>query len=137
MTKQIWFNLPVKNVAKSRAFFTALGFKLNEHFGNNDNMTSFLIGEHNICLMLCDESTFKGFTKNEIIDTKKGTEVLFSIDAESRAEVDEITQKAEKAGGKIFAEPGENQGWMYGSGFCDLDGHRWNVLYMDFSKMPK
>jgi predicted lactoylglutathione lyase len=60
-----------------------------------------------------------------------------SIDAESREEVDCLATTIKNAGGTIFAEPGENQGWMYGCGFCDLDGHRWNILYMDFEKMPQ
>lgn len=70
-------------------------------------------------------------------DTKQSTEVLLSIDAESREEVDEMVKKAVKAGGIIFSEPQADQGWMYGAGFADLDGHRWNVLFMDTSKMPK
>jgi hypothetical protein len=65
------------------------------------------------------------------------TKVLLSIDAESKAEVDELTKKATKAGGTVFGEPAEHQGWRYGCGFTDLDGHRWNVLYMGMSKMSK
>ena len=87
--------------------------------------------------MLCAESVFQGFTKNNIADTKNATEVLFSFDAESREEVDELEKKVKTAGGAVWAAPGENQGWMYGFGFSDLDGHRWNVLHMDMSKMPK
>lgn len=81
-------------------------------------------------VMLFPESTFKSFTRNELADTKQGTEVLLSIDAQSRAEVDEMVHRAVEAGGTVFAEP-HDQGWMYGAGFTDVDGHRWNVLYMD------
>ncbi len=88
-------------------------------------------------MMLFTEPAFKTFTRNEIVNTKQGTEVLLSIDVESREEVDEMAAKAVKAGGTLYAEPGDNQGWMYGCGFADPDGHRWNVLYMDMSKMPK
>ncbi|NNE77836.1 MAG: extradiol dioxygenase, partial [Pricia sp.] len=77
------------------------------------------------------------FTQNEIADTTKGTEVLLNIDAQSRSEVDEMAQKVRNAGGKIYAHPGESQGWMYAFGFEDLDGHRWSMLYMDMDKMPK
>jgi predicted lactoylglutathione lyase len=62
---------------------------------------------------------------------------LFSFDAESREEVDEMAKKVKAAGGTLYAEPAENQGWMYGFAFVDPDGHRWNMLYMDMSKMPK
>ena len=78
----------------------------------------------------------RNFTQNEIADTKKGTEVLINIDAQSKEEVDEMAKIVRKAGGRIFAEPGESQGWMYAFGFEDLDGHRWSMLYMDMSKMP-
>jgi uncharacterized protein len=137
MTKEIWINLPVKNINQSKTFFTKLGFSLNTKYGNSDDSACVIVGEKNIAVMLFSESLFKGFTRNEIADTKQSTEVLFSIDAESKEEVDEMAKKAEEAGGIVFAKPAENQGWMYGCGFSDLDGHRWNVLYMDFSKMPK
>jgi len=66
-----------------------------------------------------------------------GTEVLFSIAAENNKEVDDMAVRAIKAGGKVFTEPAAKDGWMYGCGFSDLDGHRWNSFYMDMSKMPK
>ncbi|MGH7494890.1 MAG: VOC family protein [bacterium] len=137
MTKDLWINLPVKDVKKAKEFFTKIGFVLNPQYGNSDHSASFLVGDKKIVVMLFAESAFKDFTRNKIADAKQATEVLFSIDAESRAEVDELAKKAAKAGGTIFSEPGEHQGWMYGCGFADLDGHRWNVLYMDMSKMPK
>jgi hypothetical protein len=87
--------------------------------------------------MLFEEQVFKSFTQHTVADTKQGNEVLFSIGAESREEVDEIAKKATEAGGIVFAKPGEKDGWLYGCGFADLDGHRWNILYMDMSKMPK
>jgi predicted lactoylglutathione lyase len=133
MTKQMWINLPVKDLNKSKEFFSHLGFSVN---GNSDQMR-VVIGDKNSAVMLFPESTLKTFTKHEIVDTKEAIEVIFSIDAESREEVDEMAKKAVVAGGTLFAEPGENQGWMYGCGFADLDGHRWNVLYMDMSKMPR
>lgn len=137
MTKELWINLPVKDVNKSREFFTQIGFSLNPHYGNSDESASLLVGSKSIVLMLFAESAFKNFTRHAVADTKQATEVLFSIDSESREEVDEMAKKAAKAGGTIFGKPGEHQGWMYGCGFTDLDGHRWNVLYMDMSKMPK
>lgn len=137
MTKELWINLPVKDVEKSKEFFTQLGFTLNTKYGNSKDSACFLIGEKNIVVMLFSEPVFKGFIRGEITDATKSNEVLISIDAESRAEVDELAKKAAVAGGNVFAQPGESQGWLYGCGFSDLDGHKWNVLYMDMSKMPK
>ncbi len=137
MTKQFWINLPVKDVSKSKTFFTQLGFQFNPHYGNNENSASLLIGEKNVVVMLFDEPTFKSFIGNETGISNLSTEVLLSIDAESKEEVDEMVAKAVAAGGKSNHIPGEMKGWMYGCVFTDLDEHRWNVLYMDMSKMPK
>ncbi|MES2284764.1 MAG: VOC family protein [Bacteroidota bacterium] len=137
MTKEFWINLPVKDIKKSKEFFTKLGFSFNTQYGNSDESIALTIGSKNVIVMLFTEPTFKNFTNNEIVNTKQATEVLLSIDAESREEVDEMAKKAEAAGGIVFSKPAENQGWMYGCGFTDPDGHRWNVLYMDMAKMPK
>lgn len=137
MTKELWINLPVKDVNKSKAFYEGIGFTLNEKYGNNDSSASFMVGTKNIILMLFAEPVFKSFIHHPISDPIQGSEVLFSIDAESREEIDGMAAKAEQFGGTVFGKPGENQGWMYGCGFCDPDGHRWNGLFMDFSKMPK
>jgi predicted lactoylglutathione lyase len=137
MTKELWLNLPVKDVKRSREFFSRLGFSFNEKYGNTENSASLQIGTKNIIVMLFAEPIFKSFISHEISDTQKGSEMLISVDAESREEVDEMARKAEEAGGFVFGKPAENQGWMYGCGFTDLDGHRWNVLHMDFSKMPQ
>ena len=87
--------------------------------------------------MLFPESAFHKFTAHSITDTRQSTEALFSFDANSKEEVDEMAGKVAKAGGTIYAKPGEEEGWMYGFGFADPDGHRWNMVYMDMSKMPK
>ena len=87
--------------------------------------------------MLFAEDVFSGFTNNALSNTTKGTEVLFSLGADSRDQVDDIANRARSAGGTVFAEPRESNGFMYGRGFCDPDGHRWNVLFMDANKMPK
>ncbi|MBC7616892.1 MAG: extradiol dioxygenase [Pedobacter sp.] len=135
MIKEIWFNLPVINIQKSVDFFTQLGFMPNTRFPFTDTMASFFIGEKKMVMMLFTNAQIAEFSGNKVADTTQGTEVLFSIDAESKEEVDEMLQKAEAAGGSIYAHGGEKDGWMYGGGFVDLDGHRWNLLYMDFSKM--
>jgi len=136
MTKEIWANLPVANIDKSVEFFTKMGFEKNERFPFTETMASFFIGEKSrFVMMLFRNDVLEGFSGNKVSDTSNGTEVLFSIDAESPTEVDEMLQKAEAAGGTIYAQGGEKDGWMYGGGFVDLDGHRWNLLHMDFSKM--
>lgn len=81
-------------------------------------------------VMLFEETTFKRFVNQEITDTEKSCEVLFSIDASSKEEVDEIARKAVAAGGKTNHKPSEMKGSMYGCVFSDLDGHKWNVLYL-------
>ena len=134
MTKQIWLNLPVKEVAKSKAFFSEIGFSFNEEH-DTPKSTCMVIGEGKFVVMLFEEKLFASFSHNQLTDTKTSTEVLISIDAESTAEVDELARKVKEAGGTVFAPPSESQGWMYGCGFADLDGHRWNVLFMDFSKL--
>ena len=134
MAKQIFINLPVKDLKKTMAFFEKLGFTFNMQF-TDDNAACMIIGE-NIYAMLLLEKFFKTFTNKEIADAKKTTEVLIAIDAESRQSVDEMIKKAVEAGGSTYRNPQDN-GWMYGHSFADLDGHQWEVLYIDIEKMPK
>ena len=137
MTKELWLNLPSKDIDRAREFYTQIGFPFNEQYGNSEHSIALKIGEKGIIVMLFAEHIFKQFIAHEVADPTAGSEVLISIDAESREEVDEYARRASDAGGSVFGEPGEKQGWMYGCGFSDPDGHRWNVLYMDFSKMPQ
>jgi len=134
MAKQIFINLPVKDLNKSITFFKKLGFKFNPQF-TDDKAACMIIGE-NIYSMLLLEKFFKTFTNKEIADANKLTEVLIAIDVESREEVDEMIRKAVDAGGVTYRNP-QDHGWMYGHSFADLDGHQWEVLYMDESQMPK
>ncbi|WP_257350648.1 VOC family protein [Pseudalkalibacillus decolorationis] len=131
MANDFWINLPVKDLNQSKEFFREVGFTVNPQ----GESVQISIGNTNV--MLFPESTFKEFAGNEIADPKQASEVLFSVGAGSREEVDELVQKAANAGGTIYSEPRESYGWMYGAGFIDLDGHRWNVLFMDMTKMPK
>lgn len=136
MVKEFWLNLPVKDVKKSKAFFIHLGFLFNENMGGDAaHSACLLVGEKKIVVMLSDEATFKGYTGGALTDATKGAEILLSIDAQSKEEVDEMAKKAVQAGGSSNHKPTKMQGWMYGCVFSDLDGHRWNVLYMDMSKM--
>ena len=137
MAKEFWLSLPVKDIKRSRAFFTEMGFKFNENNGNTDHSACLLVGDTNIGVMLFEEPMFKGFINSNIADTQEGTEVLLSVDAQNKEEVDEMAKRAVAAGGSTNHQPKEMTGWMYGCVFSDIDGHKWNVLYMDMSKMRK
>jgi uncharacterized protein len=134
MTKQIFVNLPVKDLSKTIDFFTKLGFTFNPKF-TDENSTCMIIGE-NIFAILLVEKSFKGFIPGkDIPDTSKSTEVLMGITAESREEVDEMIDQVVAAGGKEF-RVAQDHGWMYGRAFHDLDGHIWEVFFIDESQMP-
>lgn len=131
MRKQFWINLPVKNVEKSREFFGALGFHIEETMSDDGDYACLLVGTKEVPVMLFQEKHFQDDTRNGLPDTSKGTEVMMSLDAASRQEVDQLAGKAKKAGGTVFCEPMDIPGGMYGCGFTDPDGHRWNILYRE------
>ena len=137
MINDIWLNLPVKDIQKSKAFFVTLGFRFTTMYGDTETSTCLQIGNQNFMIMLFEEYVFKSFSRAEITDSRLASEILISIGADSRAEVDSIATLVLDAGGTLFAAPAESQGWMYGCAFLDLDSHRWNVLYMDPEMMPR
>ena len=128
MATQIFVNLPVKDLDKSIAFFTALGYKFNPQF-TDANATCMIISE-NIFTMLLVEPFFKGFTDKEIVNAHKSTEVLMGLSADSRAGVDDLVNKAVAAGG-IEPRPAQDHGFMYSRNFSDLDGHIWEIFWMN------
>lgn len=128
MVQQLFVNLPIKDLTKTVEFFTALGFKFNPQF-TNDSATCMIISE-NIMVILLVESRFQEFTPKAICDSHKSTEVLNALQMDSREEVTEFVEKAVAAGGKIYAEP-KDHGFMIQHGFEDLDGHIWEVFWMD------
>ncbi|MGH7909580.1 MAG: VOC family protein [Thermodesulfobacteriota bacterium] len=132
MTTKIFVNLPVKNLNSSVEFFTKLGFKFNPQF--TDETATCMIVTDEIFVMLLTEEKFKTFTPKEICDAKTYTEVLVCLSSESREKVDEIVNKAVAAGGSIYNEP-QDHGFMYAHGFQDLDGHIWEIIYMDPSSI--
>lgn len=134
MPTKIFVNLPVKDLKRSIDFFTHLGFSFNQQF-TDEKAACLVINDGSIYAMLLTEPMFKTFTKKEIADASKTTEVLIAIDAESREQVDELVKKAVEAGGSIYTEPAVH-GWMYQHSFADPDGHQWEILYMDESKLP-
>jgi predicted lactoylglutathione lyase len=126
--RMIFVNLPVKSVAASRAFFGALGFTFNAQFSNEN--TAAMVIEENIVVMLLEHARFRDFIKGDIGDPAKGVEVLTCLSAGSRAEVEATIAKALAAGGKPWMPP-QDHGFMYGHSFLDLDGHVWEVMWMD------
>ena len=134
---QFWINLPVKDMETSKAFWRAIGFKENERFSSNPTTGCFFLDKNNTVMMLFPENQINTFMQHAVTDTTTSNEVLFNISADSPEEVDAMAARVQNAGGTIFAQPGASQGWMYAFGFSDPDGHRWSMLYMDMSKMPK
>ena len=132
--RMIFVNLPVASVAASRKFFGALGFTFNEQF-SNENSTCMVI-EENIFAMLLEHERFQDFITGQISDATKATEVLTCLSADSRAQVDDTLAKALAAGGKPW-KPILDMGPMYGCSFQDLDGHVWELMYMDQAAMAE
>jgi uncharacterized protein len=134
MSTQIFVNLPVKDLNKSVEFFTKLGYEFNPKF-TDENATCMIVSE-NIFVMLLVEEFFKTFVPKEICDTTKSVEVLVALSFESRAAVDEMVRKAIAAGGSTYKEP-IDMGFMYQHGFQDLDGHIWEIFFMEESEIEK
>jgi len=128
MAKKIFVNLPVKDLKKSMDFFRKLGFTFNAQF--TDETAACMIISEDIYVMLLTKDKFKTFTPNPISDATKNTEVLVCLSAASRDEVNEIVRKAVTAGGTTYKEP-QDHGFMYGHGFQDLDGHIWELAFME------
>jgi len=128
MDTKIFVNLPVKNLDRSVEFFTTLGYTFNQQF-TDENATCMIIGE-DIFVMLLVEKYFKTFIKKEIADASKTTEVLICLSADSREKVDEMVNKAVTAGGIVYKEP-QDHGFMYVHAYQDLDGHLWEIMWMD------
>lgn len=129
-TKNIFVNLPVKDLQKSIAFFTEVGFTFNPQF-TDEQTTSMVLGD-NIFVMLLEEERFQSFIKKEIADAKRTCEAIICISADSRGEVDEVVNRALAAGGTRYADP-QDHGFMYQWSFQDIDGHLWEIVFMDES----
>jgi uncharacterized protein len=128
MSRLIFVNLAVRDLEKSKQFFSSLGFTYNQQF--TDDKAACMIISDKAWVMLLAEPFFRGFTDNEVCDTSKYTEALIALSCESRAEVDQIVRKAIDAGGRQ-AKDATDHGFMYAWSFYDLDGHHWEVMWMD------
>lgn len=127
MHQQIFVNLPVKDIERTRAFFSALGFRFEPKF--SDEKALCMVISDSIFAMLLHEDFFKTFTKKPVADARQSTEVLVCLSCRSREEVDGLVAKALAAGGKA-PMPVQDMGFMYGHGFEDLDGHQWELVHM-------
>lgn len=128
MSRKLFVNLPVRDLPASKAFFGKLGFEFNPKF-SDDNGACMVLGNEGY-VMLLTEPFFKTFTERAICDGKSQVEALFTLSCESRAEVDELVNKA-LAAGATPGMPSHDHGFMYGWGFHDLDGHAWGLMWMD------
>ncbi|MEU6272723.1 VOC family protein [Streptomyces populi] len=126
--QMIFVNLPVSDVAASREFFTELGYTINPQFSTDD--CACVVISDTIVAMLLSRPRYADFTKKEIADATRTSEVLLCLSAESREKVDELVDAAIAAGGSGTGEA-QDQGFMYGRAFDDLDGHTWEVMWMD------
>lgn len=133
MPSQIFVNLPVKDLDRSVRFFTALGYRFNPKF--TDSHATCMIVADNISVMLLVEPFFQGFTKKPISDAKAATEVLIALSFDSRAEAAAMVNKALAAGAKTPVDA-KDHGFMWQHGFEDLDGHQWEVSWMDPNATP-
>jgi len=130
MHTQIYVNLPIRDMPRSRAFFSALGYRFESKFSSEQG--ACLVLGANLHAMLLTHAFFQGFTGKPIVDATQATEVIVCLNCASRAEVDGLVAKALAAGGSA-PRPPVDHGFMYSHGFEDLDGHIWELMHMDTS----
>ncbi len=135
MKNEFWLSIASKNLPKAKEFYSKLGFEINSKHADPD-MVSMFVGDKNVVLNLFSEKFLKGFIGNSVTNTTDSNEIIFSLGAKSKDEVDAMAKRVVEAGGDLYGKPGEKDGWMYGCGFADPDGHRWAVVFMDMSKLP-
>jgi hypothetical protein len=133
MPRSLFVNLPVADLSRAVGFFSALGFSFNEKF-TDDNATCLVISEQ-IQVMLLTRTFFAGFTPKPVADARAATEVLLALSCDAREEVDALVAKA-VAAGATTPMPSKDYGFMYQHGFEDLDGHQWEVFWMNEAEFP-
>jgi len=135
MERMIFVNLPVGDLARSIAFYEAIGASADPVF--RDEGSQMMRISDTICVMLLTHEKFSGFTSRRIPDARATAQVLLALSAESREEVDETTQTAGRAGGTADPNPVQDHGFMYGRSFADPDGHIWELAWMDMAAIPQ
>lgn len=134
MPRQIFINLPVQDLARATAFYSAVGAVRNPQF--SDDTAACMVVSDTIFVMLLTHAKWETFTKKPIVDAHRDSEVMLALSCESRMAVDKLTDAAGAAGGKADVNPKQDLGFMYGRSFEDVDGHVWETFYMDMSQMP-
>lgn len=135
MPKQIFVNLPVADLPKAKAFYEAIGAVNNPQF--SDDTTACMVVSDTIYVMLLTHSKWATFTRKPIVDAHAASEVMLCLSADDRAAVDVMVAAAAAHGGKSDVNPAQDHGFMYGRSFEDVDGHVWEVMFMDMSQMPQ
>jgi uncharacterized protein len=126
--RQVWANLPVADVERTRKFYDRLGFKLNGD-PRNGQLVSFFAGRDDLIMHFFRKDMFEEASEGNAADLTKGSEIMYTIGANSREEVDTWAEQVKEASGSVFSEPAEMHNNWYGCGFADPDGHKWNVFY--------
>jgi predicted lactoylglutathione lyase len=134
MAKMIFINLPVRNLPQAKAFYAALGAVNNPQF--TDETAACMVFSEAIHVMLLTHEKWSSFTKKPISDAHKASEVMLALSSESRDAVNAVTDAAGKSGGKADVNPPQDHGFMFGRSFEDLDGHIWELVWMDPTAMP-
>ena len=134
MATQVFINLPVSDLKKSMAFYEAIGFTNNPQF--TDDTAACMVLTDTIFVMLLTHDKFKQFISKSIINAKQSVGVINALSKDSKEEVNAFVEKAVKAGGREYAEA-KDYGFMQQRSVEDLDGHNWEVFYMDMSKFPQ
>jgi uncharacterized protein len=135
MAKQIFVNLPVRDLPKSKAFYAAIGFSNNPQF--TDDTAACMVLSDTIFVMLLTHAKWATFTAKPIVDSKVSSEVSLAISADDRQAVDAMVEAARRNGGRPDINPVQELPFMYSRSFEDLDGHVWEPLFFDMSKMPQ
>lgn len=135
MTTMIFVNLPVDDLERSKAFYSALGYSFAEQF-TDEKAAALVIDENHIYAMLQTKAHFATFTSKQIVDATKSAETLLVLGVDSREKVDELADKALAAGGSPAGDPAD-LGFLYRRSFQDPDGHHWEALYMDVTAAPE
>jgi len=135
MAKQLFINMPVRDLAKSTEFYTAIGAAKNPQF--SDDATSVHVISETIFVMLMTHQKWAGFTKKPAADAHRTSEVMLAISCDDRQTVDTMANTAAPAGGKADVNPVQDYGFMYNRSFEDPDGHIWEAVFMDMSQAPQ
>jgi uncharacterized protein len=134
MSKQIFINLPVQDLPKAIAFYKAVGATHNLQF--SDDTAACMVFSDTIHVMLLTHAKWAHFTKKPIVNAHVSSEVMLCLSCADKAEVDRITEAAASGGGKADVNPKQDLGFMYGRSFEDVDGHIWELVFMDMSQVP-